>query len=314
MLDLSIVIVNYNTPKMDLRQSPRWAIPGWLFILFLALFHLIQYAGAKDGLTWATILKPLAENGLSPLQLVLAVLAAGLPLGYLMDQLYWFHYWNRWDVIPVPARREIRLLKRSYRVPWIRFTSFVPYDLGYEILKDACIDFQSLVGVELDNISEGRQIWPRKDFPVFGLGFFLDKPRDIIERYKRNWSLAEFAWYHTLSVRGLEFLDERAQFLGNSYHSLGAARTALQYAFVAFALLLPIEKGLGLDLFGWSEYLTDCRIRLFWNLVFLGVMYLVLSHAREDALRSLIQLEHHVVTALAKLPRTCAHDRVDMVD
>jgi len=297
---------------MDLRQSLRWAIPGWLFILFVAIFHAIQYAGPKDGLTWTTIVKPLTENGLSPLQVVLALLAAGLPWGYLMAQLYWFHFWNRWDLVPVGVFiRRIKLWKCSCPVPWLRVTSPVPYDRGYLILKDADIDFESLVGRKLDDISKGRSIWPRGGFRVIGVGYFLDKPDDLIERYKRNWFLAQFAWHHTLSARGLEFLDKHAQFLGDIYHSLGATRTALLYAFGFFAALLPLENGLGLDLLRWSSYLGLCRIRVLWNVGFLVVMYLVLSHAREVVLESLIALQHDVITPLATLPRTGTRRMVD---
>lgn len=242
---------------------------------------------------WATVAKPLAENGLSPLGLVLALLAVGLPLGYLLYQWYWFWYWNRWGIVRLPVRREGR----------ISWACIVPRDRGYEILRDAHIDFKSLVGVALDTTAAARDVWPWPGFPVIGFGILLERPRDIIERYKRNWHLANLAWYHTLGARGLEFLDKEAQFSGDVYHSLGCTRTAAAWAFTIFGLLLWVENGLGLDPVKWGQCCAQYWVRVLCNLILLVGTYLLVSHAREDALVAHLSLKHHVITALARLRR-----------
>lgn len=265
---------------MDFRQIVRWAIPGWLFIIFFLLFRFISHSYLKDELTWHIFGLPLGQDGLSPLELVLALLGAGLPVGYLVDQVYFFDYWSRW-------------------IPF-----FVSYDRGYEILKDCKINFKGVLGQKLDRTAAKRRIFPRQGFPGIGFGYMKGRPKNLMERYRMNLSLAEFAWYHTLLDNDIQFLERERQFLSDMYHSLGSVRSAIWYSWLLFMVLeIFVIHDLGLEPNKWILFINTYINGLVVNSILLVVLQFILSQGREDTLFRLIALMRNVIRSLSKLPR-----------
>jgi hypothetical protein len=257
------------------RQVLRWGIPGWLLIIFILMFLTIRS-------TWDGSI-PLLYAEVTKLQRILVATGLAIPCGFLIFQLYWRIHW--WDF---PS-------------------NIVHRDKGYEVLKDADIDFKFLVGISLDTTStkaNRRKII----FPFFVLYYLEDKPPDIVQRYQRNWYLADFAWYDTIRRHKLEFLEQRATFLGDVYHSLGAARTSLLIAtsgYFMYDLIMIIGKLLHFIDGYWQEYLRLYRVPLALNLLVMApfLFLFMLSNAREDTLEDLIALKHHVITSLHELPK-----------
>jgi len=254
------------------RQVLRWGIPGWSFLVFWVLFAAIRSLCDGSFSNWLT--------GVLELEPTVAVAAFAIPAGFLIYQLYWRIHW--WDF---PG-------------------NIVHRDKGYEVLKDADIDFEFLVGTSLDTTStkaEGRKFF----FPFLVLHFLEDKPPDIVRRYQQNWYLADFTWYDTIRRHKLEFLEQRATFLGDIYHSLGAARTSLMIITSCYFIYDLRMIGKLLHFFDgcWQEYLRLHGFPLAINLVVASAIFFILSFSREDTLQDLIALKHHVITCLHELPK-----------
>jgi hypothetical protein len=257
------------------RQVLRWGIPGWLFLLFSLIFWGIRSICDGSFSTWLI--------SVTSLQRTLVATGLAIPFGFLIFQVYWRIHW--WDF------------------PF----NIVHHDKGYKVLKDAHIDFEKVVGIPLDTIST-RAKRRRILFPFFVLNFLEDKPTDIVQRYQQNWYLADFAWYDTIRRHKLEFLEDRAIFLGDVYHSLGATRTSLLLTTGIYFIcdtIMMIGKLLHFIDGCWQEYLRLYGFPLVLNLVVIApvLFFLTLSNAREDTLEDLITLKHHVITHLSELPK-----------
>lgn len=257
------------------RQVLRWGIPGWLSFIFYLLFWGIRSTFDGSFLTWFV--------SVTKLQRTLVATGLAIPLGFLIFQLYWrIHWWN---------------------FPF----NIVHRDKGYEVLKDAHIDFKKVIGIPLDNTSsriESRRVL----LPFFVLNFLEDKPANIVQRYQRNWYLADFAWYHTIGRNDLEFVEERAKLLGDIYHSLGAARTSLVIVgglYLWHDLIMIMGRLLHFIDGCWQYYLNLYWFPFVLNLFVVAplLFFLMLSNSREDTLEDLIALKHHVITSMHKLPK-----------
>jgi len=263
-------------PRMSLgRQILRWAIPGWLVILLFLLFLAVRLVITGN----ISILQDIAtKDALTLLEWEVIVGGVGIPLGYLIYQVYWWQYW-----LGLPS-------------------NFVPRDKGYEILKDARIDFQKVIGVPLDDTSNPTKVRTLK-LPFLRLRYLEEKPPRIMERYQTNWYLADYAWYHTLCQNKIEFLEERAMFLGEVYHSLGVVRTSLVFAFFGYVLYNFIMSWPLISGSRWLEYVQLFAAPMLFNFVIAYIMFFTLSYAREEALDTLVAFKHHVITSLCKFPR-----------
>jgi len=103
------------------RQLIRWGLPGWMTLLFLTLFILIEllfeswgrtstdlFASLRGG-SYVQILKLIDNN-------LLALGVVSIPFGFLIHQLYYWMYWYA----PVPSLFGTRIVD--------------PVDRGREIL------------------------------------------------------------------------------------------------------------------------------------------------------------------------------------
>lgn len=255
---------------MDLnRQVLRWAIPGWLLIIFLLTFVMVSSVWHRPIVTWDTLV---TGKGVSP-ELVIAAGGLGIPIGYLLYQFYWWMHW---------ANPPGHIVSR---------------DAGYEILKDADIDFDAILGVSLDETSKQAKILIFRWLPFLGLRYLKEKPPDVTERYQRNWYLADYVWYATIcQLDGHECLEQRAILLYDVCHSLGTSRLSLMIAGVAYALSEFIRNWHLVIASQWCEYLRVYVGPLFSNFTIACILLFILSHGREDTLESWIALKHHVIT------------------
>ncbi len=193
------------------RQVIRWALPGWIALLFWTGFIAVNTAlHGQNQMIYLSILK-----GVSDFLLPLAAIA--IPVGFVIYQLYYWVYWYA----PVPS-----LFGRKF---------IDPVDRGKEILdavKDQ-VDFKQIFDDPL-----------LKDIPERAFekrGRFYYKSTRIMAQYRKNWHLSDSAWYLALSderyKNTAEFLEKRNQLLGDIYHSLGACYYAVTLAFLGYSLV-----------------------------------------------------------------------------
>lgn len=81
----------------DLTKLARWIIPGWVVMLSFALFLLVDFLFShtwpvKIDSTWQTFLQTL--DPISGILVALILAIAGVPLGFIIYQVYFFLRWN----------------------------------------------------------------------------------------------------------------------------------------------------------------------------------------------------------------------------
>jgi len=261
--------------KSAVREILCWAISGWLAVFFFLLFLGVKSVLAGDTLALLDIVKE-RTNMLGWAAFFTVV---GPPLGYLINQFYW---WIHWANLP---------------------GSIVHRDKGFEVLKDTSIDFEAAGIGSLDESSKETRVWKPGWLPFLGLRYLEEKPKDITERYQKNWYLADLVWYETLHKNNMLFLDQRATYLGWVYHCQGAVRLALVFAFIGYAFSDFIVSSRLIFGGRWLAYAQLFIAPILFNFVISCAVFFILSHMREDAMENLIALKHDVITIHHKLPK-----------
>jgi len=73
----------------------RWGIPGWTFVLGFLIFALIDYFAANNPTIYTIINSALAEQEIwRTIVVALLIAAAGIPIGFLNYQIYFYLRWN----------------------------------------------------------------------------------------------------------------------------------------------------------------------------------------------------------------------------
>ena len=99
----------------------RWGIPGWVSIISFTMFALIDYFASNDSTIYVLINSALKEQELwRTLVAALLIAAAGIPLGFLYFQIYFYLRWNspvsKSGLLPpliVGRAEELRLMLRD---------------------------------------------------------------------------------------------------------------------------------------------------------------------------------------------------------
>lgn len=256
------------------RQALRWSIPGLIFVLELGAF----------GAVWQLV------NGGNPADVVdkigpttaLATLLAGIPIGFLLYQLYYRNYrpYGRSFLLLVRFLFELRHGWAAARPYW----RFVRRDRGAEILREyfAMGGHPHLVrrawgkepvpaggaDAQISDVTKHQVLITRSrpsSFKVLRLTTTLhedcDAEQPIVCRDCRVAYTRRFRWNWAVIMAMLDYSSSRpegasvkAEYAAGSdiYHALGAARTAIAaaavgsiaYRFVFHALLGP-PGGLG---------------------------------------------------------------------
>lgn len=205
------------------RQAIRWSIPGWLLCLFVLGFLIVDLMFSNQAFLEPNTLPSntfrLVSSLLQPYILV-AIGVAGMAIGFLLYQLYYAMYW---------------------RAPF--FLREWPRDKGFWILRGVDTDYQRLFQepppftTHFYDDEDDREPFR---FAVRWRAFWANPfdwnnwlellgftTRDAAFRYRQNWWLEESLWYRIILDNGADFLETRATFMADVYHSLGAAFIAL---------------------------------------------------------------------------------------
>lgn len=272
------------------RQIVRWALPGWMMLLFWMVFITITATlhESKVSLYWET---------LSYTQALLVPLgAAAIPMGFIIYQIYYWVYWY----VPIPS-----IARKNFADP---------VDRGREILSGVRrqVDFK----IVFDNpLVETESTAFSKPIPWIPFSFKSVKTMTL---YRKNWHLAESAWYLALSderyKNTAEFLEKRNQFLGDIYHSLGACYNALFIAYLFYLVsvvrISVHETPSFITVLFVSRAIVRRGISVVLNTIILITMYYIFRSGRIASFDALLTLKHDVITnVMLNKPTRFVHSR-----
>lgn len=189
------------------RQVVRWSIPGWVFLFILCLIQTITWL--LQGLSARSILE--AEATVVTPAAIAAVVTAGVPLGFILYQIYYSWYGK---VLPF---------------------GFVNRDRGADVLAALPPAIQTvLCGLEKHSPDLEDMAEP---FDSFLLTYPLRrlKPqyrnqagiRRFEAKVHENWDLVRFWLNRICLINQADALKTEVTTLADIYHAVGAARTAL---------------------------------------------------------------------------------------
>lgn len=215
------------------RQFLRYSIPGSIFLL-----TLISLQVALDLATGASV-SDATKNVSSAF--VIAVLAAGIPVGFILYQLYYGAYrpfaWSRWPR-PMPRKDRGAEVLRALTCRQ-RYTLFKaigqPFD-HREAFQPRTGRLLSIRPLRLltdwedtfcpDQPCMCRDIYPR--YPVTG------SPTNFRLRWRRNWDVV----MTIADMRGNDsrYIAVKREYtsLSDIYHALGVCRVSIGVAFLAW--------------------------------------------------------------------------------
>ena len=189
-------------------QLLKWAIPGWIFIgLFLILLKfdaLFTDNNLVDFLKIAEYLDPKSTG------FFLLVGTAGLPLGYLIYQIYYFLYWT-----------VLYVFEKD--IPWINHL-LLYWSPDLILDKEKIIKEMKQHG--LDSIMN-HEIDNSLILKVFKKGKINNVIKDMITNYY-YWVFLKKKWNEKYKLQyERELLVNRMNLLNDIYDSLGAAFLAI---------------------------------------------------------------------------------------
>jgi len=200
------------------RQVIRWSMPGWVFLFWLGVFQIIQ-----NICVFGSISAALENSALSQLSTGTAaiVIGAGVPLGFLLYQLY-YHAYDQW--MPL---------------------SLAPQDRGGDIIRCLPVNVQAKLR-EYEQMLDTNEMCESSTIPLLPLIFGSDLPR-LKEQFRNragkksyrknrqvNFEVVRF--YLTVistELKGEGFRQEYTN-LSDIYNAIGASRMALICSFVLY--------------------------------------------------------------------------------
>ncbi|HEY7594080.1 MAG TPA: hypothetical protein VH969_13090 [Actinophytocola sp.] len=234
------------------RQALRWSIPGLIFVLELVAFAAVWRLTSGDDPTDII-------DGIGPTT-ALATILAGIPLGFLLYQLYYRNYrpYGRSVLLFLRYPLEIRHGLRQARPYW----SFVRRDRGADILRryyqlgghpnlvrrawheDPVPDREDAARIR--DVTAARTLFPNtrpSSFKVLTLdeplhaGCSAEEPA-VCQKCRYEYA-KRFRWNWAVIMALLDYAGNRPdgaaiklEYAAGSdiYHALGAARTAIATA------------------------------------------------------------------------------------
>ncbi len=242
------------------RQVIRWGNPGSLFFIFLSMFFGVEYVvrgsdAASDPLfhLFADILKTD-----TPALLLAIVVALGIPIGYVITQYYHWAQWRLrwWHERPLDRGRMVLYnLKLSKVVPFWRPSEDELAEKFFVKDKDDRYKFRErwrrVIGkaAPADRTAGGHQP-SQSRFGAWLELLPMFRTEELTDNLRHNWNLAESLWYHAITYKGQGGKEDRQYFetyatnISDIFHSLGAARVALNFATFLYlcAMLGRVDK------------------------------------------------------------------------
>lgn len=211
------------------RQVIRWSMPGWVFLFWLGVFQIIQNVCVFGSFSAA-----LEHSALSQLSTGAAaiVIGAGVPLGFLIYQLY-YHAYDQWMPFSLaPQDRGADIIRRLPSEVQTKLSAYEPTLDFNEMCESSTIALLPLIfGPDLPRLkAQFRNRAGKKSYR---------KNRQV------NFEVVRFY----LAVISTELKSEgfRQEYttLSDIYNAIGASRMAIICSFVlylSYNILSPIHR------------------------------------------------------------------------
>jgi hypothetical protein len=265
------------------RQVIRWSIPGWIFLFMLALLQILTWLfEGRSAAVVVQVLGPLLTPGA-----VAMVVTAGIPLGFILYQIYYSWYGT---VLPF---------------------GFVNRDRGADILQalpTARRDALCSVNEEAPDLHEMAERFEIFLFPHplrrLRAEFRDSNGRKRFEaKVRDNWDLIRFWLQRIYVIDEAELLRTEIITLSDIYHGVGAARAALFLSCGAH-LLLNIFVITHAALPAWHLFAAVVfpYALAFW-------LFRVFERTRTSALSSLVSMLTLALKTFSVAPSTDADEK-----
>ena len=215
------------------RQVIRWSMPGWLFLFWLAVFQIIQ-----NVYVFGSVAAAMRQSALSQLTTGSAavIIGAGVPLGFLIYQLYYYTHDHLMPLSLAPADRGGDILRSLPSIP----EELKAYEPELDI-EEMCEE----VNVRLLSPVVGGLRRLKSDFRD-------EKGR---KRYLRNRLVNFEVVRFYFAVISTELRDDsfRQEYrnLSDIYNAIGASSTALVCSFALYLFYNLLSSSHRADLLGW---------------------------------------------------------------
>lgn len=220
------------------RQIVRWSIPGWCFFIFLQVFIGIDsglgavLSGGYARLNIGDIVAFFPSTFLNATTVVVLGFA-GIPIGYLIYQVY---FWLYWRGLPIPfVGLVIDQDKGALVLEGIKLT---PSETAGGMVAEV-EPIPEMVSWSFDRLQPKLAGFLGILLPSFSyIPFNQLRKKDgsslstyqLAQMLARNWATALHIWYRSAVIPS-EYLDRQVSLIFDIFHSQGAVRTALMLAF-----------------------------------------------------------------------------------
>ncbi len=247
------------------RQTLRWAIPGWLFFLFLGLFLSIQWGfdqkfPSADMIMTRTEVKEFLKDQLAPLAAGLTLI--GIPVGFVLYQVYYYMRWRG----PVFLRMK-------------------PDDAGFCMLCGLGMEEhlretfgrapRSTVNTRYTPTKRWAALRSEPAIPTVVDLMPLVRTGNRAQQLRLNWYLAKSAWVALIQDKELSGVASSNTYMADIYHALGASRAGLLGSFVAYC-------GYELVFFAFHQATFE-PVAILVNLILCAGTFLLFTSTRQHA-------------------------------
>jgi hypothetical protein len=236
---------------------------------------------------------------------IAAFAGIGIPLGYVIYQLYYCIYLRFFPFRFVPANRGWVVLKS---IPNIN--PFLKRKVGRTFQQP----FEYRIWPNLDKLKMRK--WLKETLRILTLLraetrkiSINDTPQDVLEPtmrnisrvYRDNWLLAQIVWFESLEGHpsAKEYLQQDLRTNFDIFHSVGASRWALGVA-LTFYLVYELAIHGGKAIPTHPEYLIALCINVFISLV----LFIAFQHVRSEVLLRGINLMIDIIRSSGIIRQT----------
>lgn len=252
------------------RQVVRWSIPGWVLLLVLVILQTLTRLG--QGKSWNSIVTSPLMNSLTPAAVALVV-TAGIPLGFIIYQIYYSWY------------GKVLLLDLVNRDRGAEVLLSIPEDIRSKLLV---IDGYS---ADLEEMSvQVRSFILPYPFRRLRAEFRNREGRKRFEvKVQTNWDIVRF-WLNYICIRyKADAIKVEVTTLADIYHGIGATRAALFSACV-----LHFIYNVFLTTYDWTSW--SFALALVYPYLAALWLFRVFERTRTAALNSLMSMLKHALS------------------
>ncbi|HCM74983.1 MAG TPA: hypothetical protein DIS90_01280 [Cytophagales bacterium] len=246
------------------RQVLRWSIPGWVFLFVLVIFGLITLR-TIGVIHFQEIITQLATQRYG-VEGAAILAASGIPLGFIIYQIYFYLYGN---VLPF----HFVNLDRGFSV-----LSNLPPSIQKQITKDIGVSLQDSEMTEEFRLPLLRTILNRLKKQYRNRNGKIEYE----EKLRVNWEIIRYYLIH-ISIHD-KSTDVHREFtsLSDIFHSLGASRVAIFLSYMVCTAYIVIKALIDANSI-WAKNPQSTLLGIIFITIIFWVINAILTENRSKA-------------------------------